>query len=268
MQRRLYVRMGFSKVMSHFREGTRFAVTEAIFCVSKDIIFIMWTILPAIIGGCTVLYRAFTGGAGVADSYRSCAIEIRNHTQHLELREPEYYLYSGVSTISPSPVISPNSSAFCEFRKTYNSFFGTSGLITYDIELLPDRLTSTVPLFKPNISSISNDSQIRGHQVITLEKYTQYPSRSAHLWKEEACLALMWSVPIIGVTSHALGIERAPFFTKSYLFQKLYYGREKWYNREAAGTCVKYEDVVHGVPISLFGSISNAGHASLRVDII
>lgn len=228
------------------------------------------TFLPVIIEGGALLFRALNN-LGSEDSARSCTIEIRNQNQRLEFRYPQYYLYSGVSNLAPVPVISPNNKATCSFRKSNTSTFGTSGVVAYDIELISEKLnapTSTYAITDiVTSSSTANVDPTFAHNLQKTDRSTQLPSKSENRLKEEASLVLMWSVPIMGVTSHALGIERPPFYTKDVLFQKLYYGGEKWYNREIAGVCVKYEDVVFGVPIKLYGSISNAGQATWIIDI-
>lgn len=213
-------------------------------------------VIPAIVEGCTLFYRAVIGSERAEDCCRSCTIEIRNHNKRLEFRQPEYYLHSGVSRVPPEPVISPSSVACCSFRKTYNSPYGTSGVITYDIVYLSE---------PEDVPCHSQDVHQHDHHQMTVEKDTE--SKSEEHAEDHASLVLMWSVPMIGTTYHALGVERAPFASKDAVFQKLYYGEDKWFNRDVSGMCVKYEDVVHGVPVAVFGSISDAGHATWTIDI-
>lgn len=210
-------------------------------------------LIPAVVEGCSLLYRSVAGHSssdGISDCCRSCVIEIRNQNKALEFRRPEYHLYSGVCQIPPEPVIAPGDKANCVFRKVYNSTFGTAGVITYNIHKIraePCKETTT------EAAEATVEEPQRG------ESSDATPD-------ETSKLVLMWSVPFFGTTYHAVGIEQNPMADED-LYQKLYYGDEKWFRREVSGIGVKYEGTAHGCPVSVFGSISNAGQATWTIDI-
>jgi len=194
-------------------------------------------VIPAVIEGASLLYHTLGGTSSPAGCCRTATIDIHNRNKHLEFLQPEYHLYSGVNYTPPAPLIRPDDKVSCTFRKVYNSSYGTAGVVTYGIQRV---------------------------KVGEVGEVTVVPE------DDVSRLVLMWSVPLFGATQHAIGIERAaaPMPPVGWdLYQKLYYGEDKWFQRQVAGEGVKYDDTVFGLPISILGSISNDGHATWTIEI-
>lgn len=171
---------------------------------------------------------ATTGGG-----YRACAIEIRNYHRDLELTKPKHYLASGMCAIPLAPVIKPGHTEACFYHSTPATLAGTYGVLTYDIEY-----------------------------VFVNHQRSEILSRKCEDFK----LALMWCVPMGGVTQHAVGVTRGTP-ASSDLYQIMLEGTEPWFSREEADVCATFHTTAYNMRIKVEASISNVNRAVWIVNV-
>lgn len=164
---------------------------------------------------------------------RACAIEIRNFHQNLELRDPAYYLLSGINQIPPVPVIKPGFAEACLFRKVSASTRGTAGVLAYNIDHV------TLNDDRSEISSRKSD---------------------------DAKFVFMWCVPFVGATLHAVGVVKGGEVDRE-LFRTMESGNAGWFQRQQSGTCCKYQTQVYDIPLNIVATISDSGKATWVISV-
>lgn len=80
-----------------------------------------------------VMTRDYYGLAETVGGNHSCLVLIVNHSNR-ELRDPVFYAKRGYNRIPPDSRISPESNAYCAFRKPSVAMKGTSGVLSYEYE--------------------------------------------------------------------------------------------------------------------------------------
>lgn len=79
-----------------------------------------------------VMTRDYYGLAQTVGGNHSCLILVTNKSKSMELRDPVIFTRKGYTRIPPDTKISPQSNAYCAFRKPSITIKGTSGVISYE----------------------------------------------------------------------------------------------------------------------------------------